>query len=109
MGADLGLLHLHRTLNDMPIYTRHFFFSRFLICASSSRFVPIQAESRRFSVDLGRVTLITAKIGLETGQNTCSKKDQFLSTYYLKSEVHMGACQKANVSNIKLSQKKDQF
>ena len=37
------------------------------------------------------------------------KKGPIPNHLYLQSEVHMGACQKANVSNIELSQKKDQF
>lgn len=38
-----------------------------------------------------------------------SASSQFLilSTYYLQSEVHMGACQNANISNIELSHKKE--
>ena len=117
MGAAPGPPHLHRTLGNTPI---HFFFFPLFpnlhqfgsILGKSRWFGPIRANSGQVMPIQRRFRPSRADYSQNWPRNWPKymlKKGPIPNHLYLQSEVHMGACQKANVSNIELSQKKTSF
>ena len=82
------------------------------ILGKSRWFGPIRANSGRFAPIQRRFRPSRADYSQNWPRNWPKymlKKGPIPNHLYLQSEVHMGACQKANVSNIELSQKKTSF